>query len=77
MEGMNQNEVVYELALDVPWLSEPIDVPAWLDAWVARRYGLSAPRGTTEERALGLVRDAWRILQYVLPLSLIPGRRRV
>ncbi|KAL1408332.1 hypothetical protein Q8F55_005140 [Vanrija albida] len=39
-EGLDQNEVVYQRALDAGW-DEGADLGAWLGAWVARRYQLS------------------------------------
>jgi hypothetical protein len=61
MEGMYQNEIVYELTLDVPWQTSVIDVEQWLSTWIARRYGLqpNAPGAT-------LVQQAWATLAYVL-----------
>ncbi len=38
-EGIENNEVVYELATDAMWTREPIDLSAWLPAYCQSRYG--------------------------------------
>ncbi|RSH90666.1 hypothetical protein EHS25_001271 [Saitozyma podzolica] len=40
MEGMNNNELVFELALDSPWSTTAIDPASWLTEFIRRRYGL-------------------------------------
>eukprot|EP00854_Cymbomonas_tetramitiformis_P026143 gene26143-32033_t len=54
MEAINQNPVMYELALDHIWSSGPRDMTDWLRTWVAARYGSSM---ATEE-----VHAAWQVL---------------
>ena len=38
-EGIETNEVIYELATDAMWTREPIDLDAWLPAYCLARYG--------------------------------------
>jgi hypothetical protein len=64
MEGMYQNEIVYELTLDVPWQTSVIDVEQWLSKWVARRYG-SQP----SVPGAHLVQQPWATLAYVLSFT--------
>ena len=37
MEGVHQNPVMYELALDHIWEAEPRDLERWLRGWVRAR----------------------------------------
>src|SRR6056297_1499232 len=39
MEGINQNPVYYDLALDLIWRKKPIDLKSWLKKYIRRRYG--------------------------------------
>ncbi|MBK7213053.1 MAG: alpha-N-acetylglucosaminidase C-terminal domain-containing protein [Bacteroidales bacterium] len=38
-EGIQNNEVVYELLTDLSWSSKAIDIKAWLKDYVKQRYG--------------------------------------
>ncbi|EQC35676.1 hypothetical protein SDRG_06958 [Saprolegnia diclina VS20] len=38
MEGIFQNYVVYELALDMAWTSQPVEIEAWVAAYARHRY---------------------------------------
>jgi len=38
-EGVQNNEVVYELLTDVAWSQKPIDIKAWLRNYMIQRYG--------------------------------------
>ncbi|OQR94896.1 alpha-N-acetylglucosaminidase (NAGLU) [Achlya hypogyna] len=38
MEGIFQNYVVYELTLDMAWQAAPVDLTAWLPAYLRHRY---------------------------------------
>ncbi len=38
-EGIENNEVVYELMTDAGWQSEPIDLDKWIPAYCTSRYG--------------------------------------
>ncbi len=40
-EGIENNEVIYELIADAGWQEKPIDVPAWLRNYNINRYGAS------------------------------------
>ena len=51
-EGIEQNPVVYELATDTMWRTEPIDVPTWIHAYAESRYGVTSP---TIEQAWDLI----------------------
>ncbi|KAH9919962.1 alpha-N-acetylglucosaminidase [Epithele typhae] len=54
MEGQEGNELVYDILLDQAWSAAPLDPAAYVDAWVARRYGPGAVPAAA--------RDAWRTL---------------
>ncbi|MGB8537613.1 MAG: alpha-N-acetylglucosaminidase [Acidobacteriaceae bacterium] len=51
-EGIENNEVVYELMTDAGWRSDPIDLAIWIPDYCASRYG-SCP---------GPMRQAWTLL---------------
>ncbi|KAI1790749.1 alpha-N-acetylglucosaminidase [Ganoderma leucocontextum] len=54
MEGQEGNELVYDTLLDQAWSSTPLDLTAYVDKWVARRYHKSPlPKAAV---------DAWRTL---------------
>lgn len=54
MEGINQNDVVYELATQVHWNpTRPLDVREWLPAYVQSRY---------PSAALPLANEGWQLL---------------
>jgi alpha-N-acetylglucosaminidase len=42
MEAIAQNPVIYELMMDNVWQSQPIDLDAWLGAYVRNRYGFDS-----------------------------------
>ncbi|MBQ4354566.1 MAG: alpha-N-acetylglucosaminidase [Clostridia bacterium] len=52
MEGIGQNPVYYALAFEMLTRTEPVDLDAWLDDYILRRYG------TYDKNA----RQAWDIL---------------
>jgi alpha-N-acetylglucosaminidase len=52
MEGIESNEVVYELMTDVGWLSENIDLLAWIPGYCKARYGAYPPA----------MAEAWKLL---------------
>ncbi|GMK56123.1 hypothetical protein CspeluHIS016_0211790 [Cutaneotrichosporon spelunceum] len=58
MEGINNNENVFELATDQAWSSAPIDLPAWTRDWVLRRYAL----GAAQDSAEAATQAAWLLL---------------
>ena len=51
-EGIETNEVVYELMTDAGWRSDPIDLAVWIPDYCASRYG-SCPSA---------MRQAWTLL---------------
>ncbi len=51
-EGIENNEVVYELMTDAGWRSEPIDLAVWIPSYCNSRYG-SCPEP---------MRQAWTLL---------------
>lgn len=51
-EGLENNEVVYELLADMGWSTEPCDMDAWLESYCRARYGYCDSR----------VLDAWKKL---------------
>ncbi|KAI0752381.1 alpha-N-acetylglucosaminidase [Daedaleopsis nitida] len=53
-EGQEGNEIVYDLLLDQAWSATPINIPKYVDSWVARRY----PVKPLPEAAL----EAWKTL---------------
>lgn len=56
MEGINNNEHLYEVATDAMWTDSPIDLESWKSGWVKRRYG------DLSESAEGAVQKAWTLL---------------
>ncbi|KAI0636817.1 alpha-N-acetylglucosaminidase [Trametes polyzona] len=54
MEGQEGNEIVYDILLDQAWSPTPLNIKAYVDGWVSRRY----PVEPLPKAAL----DAWRIL---------------
>jgi len=51
-EGVENNDVVYELSTDMTWSESPIAIEPWLDGYARARYGV-VPGG---------IRRAWRLL---------------
>jgi len=51
-EGIENNEVVYELMTDAGWQSEPIDLAVWIPAYCRARYGACPPT----------MQNAWKLL---------------
>ena len=51
-EGVDNNEVIYELLTDMGWRSDPLDLHAWLHDYCVSRYGSVTPG----------VEHAWRLL---------------
>ncbi len=52
-EGIETNEVMYELATDAMWTRDPIDLNAWLPDYCAARYG-----GCPDD-----MRQAWQLFR--------------
>ncbi|WP_446743019.1 alpha-N-acetylglucosaminidase [Silvibacterium acidisoli] len=51
-EGIETNEVVYELMTDASWRQEPINLDTWIPAYCTSRYGACPPA----------MREAWQLL---------------
>jgi len=65
MEAINQNPVMYELALDHVWNDRSRDMESWLREWVRARYGYRLGRSTEDEDvelAGPAVQQAWGLL---------------
>ncbi|WP_431216905.1 alpha-N-acetylglucosaminidase TIM-barrel domain-containing protein [Puia sp. P3] len=43
MEGIATNPVIYELAMQHTWRSDPIDIRQWLMSYMRNRYGYNSP----------------------------------
>lgn len=52
MEGIENNPVMYELLMELPWRSEKVDKEEWLNGYVYARYGERTPE----------LAEAWKIL---------------
>lgn len=52
MEGIENNPVMYELLLELPWRKTPFTKEEWLRGYVKARYGKDDPR----------LQEAWQIL---------------
>ncbi|KAI0789466.1 alpha-N-acetylglucosaminidase [Abortiporus biennis] len=58
MEGMTGNEITFDLLLDWAWKSPgELNVGAYIDSWVKRRYHVKGVNETAKEAL-----DAWKIL---------------
>lgn len=77
-EGIENNEVVYELLADMGWTSETIDLGQWLGEYCRARYGYNGPE----------MQQAWELLTgsvysslYSYPRftwqTVVPDSRRV
>lgn len=60
-EGINQNYVMYEFALDRAWYPNVTDVPKWIAAYTSNRYGI-------EDNNL---QNAWEILRVSFILLIL------
>ncbi|KAI7832676.1 tim-barrel domain-containing protein [Gamsiella multidivaricata] len=58
MEGINNNEYLYQLILDIPWDQPPLDGQKHLEAYLKRRYG---PNQTSDA-----VLEAWTTLSQTV-----------
>lgn len=54
MESLDQNPVYYDLALEMPLYRDSINVKAWLDTYIERRYGKFS---SSARQAWGLLLD--------------------
>lgn len=53
-EGLENNEVLYELMSDTAWSRHAIDLDQWLPAYAANRYGSESP----------VIQQAWKELRH-------------
>lgn len=53
-EGLENNEVLYELMSDTAWSREAIDLDTWLPSYVANRYGSDSK----------VLKEAWQDLRH-------------
>ena len=61
-EGLENNEVLYELMSDTAWSREAIDLDTWLPAYAANRYGTDDP----------VLAEAWQALRRGVYSSFTP-----
>jgi alpha-N-acetylglucosaminidase len=54
-EGIDNNEVMYELLTDVAWTGTTVDLNSWINEFSHARYGVASPR---VQRAWQLLKDA-------------------
>ncbi|OBZ68450.1 Alpha-N-acetylglucosaminidase [Grifola frondosa] len=54
MEGQEGNEIVYDILLDQAWSPMPLDITAYVESWVSRRYPV--------QRLPPVAHEAWQIL---------------
>ncbi|KAH9947079.1 alpha-N-acetylglucosaminidase [Amylocystis lapponica] len=54
MEGQEGNEIVYDILLDQAWSATPLDIPSYVESWVARRYPVNPLPAAAQQ--------AWSIL---------------
>lgn len=52
-EGINQNYVMYEFALDRGWYQQSTNISKWIDQYAFNRYGIEDIH----------IQSAWKILQ--------------
>jgi alpha-N-acetylglucosaminidase len=76
-EGIENNEVLYELIADTAWTDRPIDVAAWLKDYARARYGPETPAAV--DRAFALLHEGpyRRLIPHPhFTWQLTPGRGR-
>lgn len=59
-EGLENNEIVYELLADMGWTRESIDIDRWLESYCRARYGFCDNQ----------MREAWKLLHKSVYSSL-------
>lgn len=77
MEAIDQNAVMYELALDHVWFDQPRDLQHWLRKWVRARYGYSSDRSGGSQDVLVAneeVERAWILLSTSCYNVMDPGQ---
>lgn len=77
-EGLENNEIVYELLADMGWRADAIDLKSWLKSYCQARYGSSDERLL---KALDLLSNSvWsRLYSYprFLWQTVVPDKRRI
>mmetsp|Transcript_61107 Transcript_61107/g.144303 ORF Transcript_61107/g.144303 Transcript_61107/m.144303 type:complete len:325 (-) Transcript_61107:29-1003(-) len=73
MEGIEQNPVVYELALDLRWQTSPPDIQQWITSYHTRRYGVFSPGADRAWQRLAntvynCTRDFWSVTKSMVVL---------
>ncbi|XP_031634648.1 alpha-N-acetylglucosaminidase-like [Contarinia nasturtii] len=66
-EGINQNYIMYEFALDRSWYQDSTDIPKWIKQYTLNRYGIENEH----------IRNAWNILKdtvYTFKIESYPAR---
>ncbi|KAI1320228.1 tim-barrel domain-containing protein [Xylariaceae sp. FL0255] len=66
MEGLEGNEIMYDLLLDQAWSETPIDTETYFYDWVSVRYGASGTHLSSD------VFDAWELLRPTVFTSAVP-----
>jgi alpha-N-acetylglucosaminidase len=56
-EGIENNEIIFELLSDISWSGETVDIKKWLDGYIKSRYGDSTDKTSVEN-----LHRAWEIL---------------
>lgn len=56
-EGINQNYVMYEFALDRAWYQNSTDIPKWIADYSVNRYGIE---DSNLQSAWEMLRVEWR-----------------
>ncbi|KAI8602270.1 tim-barrel domain-containing protein, partial [Dissophora ornata] len=59
MEGINNNEYMYQVVLDLPWESPPLDGQKHLESYIKRRYGPNQTSSTVIEAWTTLSQTVW------------------
>ncbi|XP_076439887.1 alpha-N-acetylglucosaminidase-like isoform X2 [Babylonia areolata] len=54
MEGIFQNEVMYEFMMENAWTPQPRNITAWISAYPKKRYGFTSPE----------IDQAWQLLKW-------------
>ncbi len=77
-EGLENNEVVYELLADMGWRDREIELDAWLEDYCLARYGCANEKMAEAWRLLcGSVYGALRSYPRFLWQTVVPDQRRI
>ncbi|KAF9820748.1 hypothetical protein IEO21_01191 [Rhodonia placenta] len=69
MEGQEGNEIVYDFLLDQAWSSTSLNITAYVEAWVSRRYTVASLPASAQE--------AWTILSTTVYSNTNPNTQAV